>query len=565
MADGAAFQQAYARHLAGDAAAAERGYRRALAGDPAHVDALNLLGLATRDLGDAAGGARWLDRATRLAPWFAHAWANLSRTLAGAGRAVEAARAAGMALILAPDLPGARLARVTLLVRVGDMANARGDAAAAKALHAAAARLDGGDEAALDRKMRMSAADDMLGAIDAAERLWSIRSDDTRRDNLWNLCVKAGADVGSARTREWLAAGRQGSPAAWIAHGNALREETYGQGAEIAYKIAAALRPGEPFAYARLACLYVQQARYRQADAAAQRVAARWRGREQAMRFDGDFILAAAAEWRKNGGFTPHSVLSASDKPVLVLAGCDGVYFQRFASALLRSTVENAGIDASFHLHVVNPPPDAARIVADWNARLGGPGVGLTTETVDAAALGDEAKTAYACARFRLLPWLLRQRRRRVLMLDADLIVLRRLTALLESTAEADVAMVGGAHNRFEPWNLHWADVVAINPTEAAVAYFDRVAAYIDYFLRRGLSRWFLDQIALTAVAACGFPDRPPPRIVHLPKDIHRMAIRYADGVDEEPDRGCLFWSAHASTVSTRLTLNTPRYRRYLL
>jgi tetratricopeptide (TPR) repeat protein len=559
------FLQAFARHKAGERDAAAAGYRRVLADAPAHIDAAHLLGLVRREQGDPATAAILIGRALRLFPQFAQAWANQARALAEAGQGTQAATAAGFALTLDPGLPGVRRMRATLLTGSGDAAAAAGRPSEAAARYEAAARIDGACADALDRLMRLRAQSDLSGALEPAERLWLLSPDDDRRDNLWNLCVKAGPEIGAAACRDRVVGEPARSAAAWIAYGNALREETYGQGAEAAYRMAAVLRPGDPFAYGRLACLYVQYARHRQADALFRRVAARWSGREQAMRFDPAFIAAALAERRTAAALEPEGRYVAPDKPVLVAAGCDGAYFSKFASAMVHSTVRNAGFDAAFHLHVVNPPADLPATIDRWDERLGRPGIGFSTETLDAGALGAEAKTAYACARFRLLPALLRRYRRTVVLLDVDLIVLRDLRGLLAAVADADVAMVGGDHNRFEPWNLYWADVIVIRPTDAAVAYFDRVAAYIDYFLTRGVSRWFLDQIALTAVAACGFPDAPAPRIVRLPKDIHRMAIRYADGGDEEPPSTCLFWSAHASTVSTRLTLETPRFHQYVL
>ena len=150
-------------------------------------------------------------------------------------------------------------------------------------------------------------------------------------------------------------------------------------------------------------------------------------------------------------------------------------------------------------------------------------------------------------------------------MLDTDLIVLRDLSALIEAASEGDLALVASEFHRKEPWNWFWADVVFANSTAASRGYFTLVASYIDTLLEQGKARWFLDQIALAACLLNGFQGRPAPRAVFLPPDIHRLQIQYADGRDNAPGESVLFWSAHASTIDTAMTLAMPRYQDYVL
>lgn len=558
------FGEAFRHHQAGQPDEAAVLYRAVLDREPLHVDALHLLGLTRRAHYDQAGAAALIRRALAVDPGFAAAHANLAKAAAALGLTAEALAAGRRALRLSPALDGVRPVLADLLVDRGEAARARGALDEAGRLYAEADRLVPDRPEVLERLMHLHAGSDLLQALGHAERLWSLRGgagDDVLRGNLWHLCAKAGSDAGVEECRRRLA--RSPSPTAWIALGNAQRQEDRGQAAEAAYRVAAALRPGEPFAYGRLACLLIEHGRLAEADRLLCRVARCWTGREEVMRFDPAFV-SALGRGREPRPLPPGRYLDV-DKPVLVLTGCDGRYFERFAAALIHSTVRNAGLACTFHLHVVNPPADLAGRVEHFEERLGRPGIGFSTGIIDAAALGDGVKTVYACERFLVLPTLLRRYRRTVLMLDTDLIVLRGLQRLLASVEGADVGLVGGAHNRFEPWNLFWADVMVIRPTERAIAYFDRVAAYLAHFLERGLPRWFLDQIALHAVYAGGFEDEVPPRLVLFPKDIHRMAIIYTADGDAEPPDGCLFWSARASTVDPRLTLDMPRFRQYLL
>ena len=138
---------------------------------------------------------------------------------------------------------------------------------------------------------------------------------------------------------------------------------------------------------------------------------------------------------------------------------------------------------------------------------------------------------------------------------------MRDLSALIEAASEGDLALVASEFHRREPWNWFWADVVFANSTPASRGYFTLVASYIDTLLEQGKARWFLDQIALAACLLNGFKGRPAPRAVFLPP----AADRYADGRDNAPAELVLFWSAHASTIDTAITLAMPRYQDYVL
>ena len=176
----------------------------------------------------------------------------------------------------------------------------------------------------------------------------------------------------------------------------------------------------------------------------------------------------------------------------------------------------------------------------------------------------ETCRTYFACARFRLLPHVMAAYRRPVLMLDTDLIVLRDLSALIEAASEGDLALVASEFHRREPWNWFWADVVFANSTPASRGYFTLVANYIDTLLEQGKARWFLDQIALAACLLNGFRgDRhhgPYSSARH-----HRLQIDTPTAAIMRPAELVLFWSAHASTIDTAMTLAMPRYQDYVL
>ncbi|MBV9851003.1 MAG: tetratricopeptide repeat protein [Armatimonadetes bacterium] len=101
------FQEAFARHQAGDLAGAEALYRRLLRRQPRHADALYLLGSLRAQRVDYAGALPFLERAAALAPAEARYFNNLGVALKETGRPDEARAAYERALALRPEYPEA--------------------------------------------------------------------------------------------------------------------------------------------------------------------------------------------------------------------------------------------------------------------------------------------------------------------------------------------------------------------------------------------------------------------------------------------------------------------------
>ena len=394
---------------------------------------------------------------------------------------------------------------------------------------------------------------ELLTALLLAERAWRLEPCEEHWQQLWDIGNRAGSDIEACRR---FVDEAPDQPFRRITLGNAYRRQHRGSAAEAAYRHAMTGEPDlDAIVLSRLAVLLLAQDRSNDADELYLQAVARHPGRESVMRYAPSFFdLLQSQPSPEAPADLPHQ---PAGEGLVIFVACDGAYFDRFISALLHSAVRNLGTRCCFHLHVMNPPADVTARLAHFEALLGHPGISLSTEQV--APLGDP-RTCYACARFRLLPHLLRRYRRPILMLDADLIVLRPLTGLLDSAAGHDGALVMSETAAFEPWNWLWADVVLAQPTDGAEAFFTLVARYIEYFLKQGEARWFLDQIAL---AACWLATRP--RLLRLPRDVHRLELSFIDGVDVAPPESVLFWSAHASTVDTALTVDMPRYRDYLL
>ncbi|MBN8871263.1 MAG: tetratricopeptide repeat protein [Rhodospirillales bacterium] len=557
----AGLQAAVAVHRSGDLAQAERLYRAVLASCPDEPNALHLLGVLERQRGRPDLAVALITQALARAPDLADAHANLGNAWSDLQRFDLAAENYAGALRLGG---GGEETQRRLVAALYAGANVH---RAARRVTEARLMLRRALDEAPDRMEIIQALlplcldDDLLEALDLAARAWRLAPTEATFRTVWDLANRAGQDP--ARAEAHLAAAPQ-DPFRLIALGNALRRARRGNEAERRYRAAMALAPDQPFAGMRLGCLLLEQNRCDAADRVFRQIEAVDHGRVQAMQFGSHFFrrLRRRALPPPPQGFTP--ALCTTD--LIVFAACDGVYFERFGSALLASVRRNAGVGCQFHLHVINPPSDLDARMAAWRAALGGPPVVVSTESLDTAGWdADRCRTWYACARFRLLPHLMESYAAPVLMLDTDLLVLRDLNGLLEAAAEGDIALVATERHRQEPWNWFWADVLFFNATNAALACADLVARYIDWHLQEGRAHWFLDQIALTACLVAGFREQVEPRIVTLPPDIHRLQLVCADGADQPPDDCVLFWSAHASTVDLAMTLQMPRYQAYVL
>jgi tetratricopeptide (TPR) repeat protein len=548
-------------HRAGDIAGAEAGYVAVLADAPDNADALHLLGVVRRVQGKPDEAVQLMRRAIDLGAETDGVWANYANALRDAGDHEAEVAALDRALALGADPASLTSRLVAALVKAAETLGAAKRKTEALTLLQRAAKIRPKSADILDRMLPLLADADRLAGLEVADRSWRLAPDPTRQRNLWELCQWAGAEV--APTRAFLAA-HPGRPLLGIAEANALRRDGQGAAAEAVYRRVIAAEPNQPFAAGRLAILLLSQGRTEEADRLFRTTDAFGPGRTEAMHFARAFHEDLA---RRPLPGLPEIVRAPSRVgDTVIFAGCDGSYFDRYASALIHSATVMSGIAPSFHLHVVDPPADIEDRIARWDDMLGNPGIALSVERVGADRFERETRiTTYACARFRVLPALMAHYRRPILMLDTDLIVLRDIGDFVRGAREGDIAAVSVDHARFEPWNWYWADVMHFAATPAARTVAARVARYCDHFLEAGLARWFLDQIAITAALHVPLEDEPRVRVIRVPSDVHRLNIEIVDGRDNVPPETVLFWSAHASTVSSAYTLGVPRYADWLL
>lgn len=255
-------------------------------------------------------------------------------------------------------------------------------------------------------------------------------------------------------------------------------------------------------------------------------------------RFNEDFF--AELETRSEGGIpSPEGVLTleSGSADYVVLACCDQVYFQRYGANFVHSYRQVATETSLLHLHIVDPAPGLAETVRNLAHRVGLGGVALTTEL---APLGDGVgagarKTYYSCARFLQMPHFLARYRRPIVCLDIDAVLEASLATIVQFARGADVAL-SRREPRLGPWVDVCAGMVAAEPTDAGLRYFELVRNFILHFKEQDALHWHLDQVALYCVALMMHRYLGNLRVAWIPPELQASAWQIGHGFDFRPE-----------------------------
>ncbi len=351
-------------------------------------------------------------------------------------------------------------------------------------------------------------------------------------------------------------------PVDWVTHlarGNACRLADRIDAAELAYRTALAANPASPFVHRRLGSLLAILGRVDEADGHFRISAAAGLAPDSALRLSRTFIddlsrrredaLAALTPLRGSPGRTT--------RPLIFFLSCDPDYFRTFAYALLNSICTHCADAFAVHLHIVNP--DQA-IFGDIDALARNLSLDQLFVTHEQVRIDDPAgmKTYYACARFLRFPALLRAYARPIWMLDLDQLVVADIRGVqLGGQGEPDIALIRWHPTRSDPWGHLSASAVYARPSEAAIEFLERAAAYIARFLLERKAVWFLDQLALFAACA------------HAPAG---TSIRYLDpalvcladpAAPVEPPASAVFWTVVNSIAASAGSRDHPVFKRY--
>ena len=173
----------------------------------------------------------------------------------------------------------------------------------------------------------------------------------------------------------------------------------------------------------------------------------------------------------------------------LIFAAADGVYAERFARDLIGSALSKSpGCDV--HLHLMNPgsyePEDALRIFPKNRV------------TWSAENIGPCDKTLYSTRRFVRLAQLLKQAGRLCIAVDVDAIFKGNVLDGLTFPSPFD-AVIYRPFDEIMAHQVVKAGFLAVAPTAHGRDFVDFLASYILHFEELGISRWFVDQLAMIA------------------------------------------------------------------
>jgi len=202
----------------------------------------------------------------------------------------------------------------------------------------------------------------------------------------------------------------------------------------------------------------------------------------------------------------------------VVSVACDAVYLHRYGAAFARSFAAHAGANARLHLHVIDPDDAFAAFLDAMTRETRLPGLRVTIEYCpdDVAEHLNARRTYYSCARFLHLPWMMREYRMPVVVLDVDAVVEHPLDDLAMLARLGDVALL-----LRDPPDSPWLDVVANHVVLAASAPALRFAERVRNFIARRSAlpdlKWHLDQIALCCVREMCIEYDEPVRFVPIP------------------------------------------------
>ena len=203
--------------------------------------------------------------------------------------------------------------------------------------------------------------------------------------------------------------------------------------------------------------------------------------------------------------------------PELVhLFACDANYFRLFAAALVTSSALKRGdLRLIIHAHIVDPDEESLDLAAKLGAEFG---LVVTTEESPSTINENIVRRAYfTCARFLIVPKLLRQYNCPVLITETDCLINWSWADLMEHIVHADVGFLQSSKWNWVPWTKYPAGICLFAPSEAGIEQADYIARFIGHaFDREGggsSDLWTVDQVALWLAEV----SREKGRSVHLP------------------------------------------------
>ncbi|HME22874.1 MAG TPA: tetratricopeptide repeat protein, partial [Acetobacteraceae bacterium] len=157
----------------------------------------------------------------------------------------------------------------------------------------------------------------------------------------------------------------------------------------------------------------------------------------------------------------------------IYFVACDFRYFELFVEPLAASLASNSCINWLLHVHLVNPTPGAVAALARLRQR-NRPQVRWSSEPLDHLT-ERQRRTYYACARYLVLPDILRRYRRPMVVADIDQMVVRDPGSLLAGMVRYDIGLLRFPCQASNFLAVISASVMLLTPTPGAEGFCERV------------------------------------------------------------------------------------------
>ena len=173
----------------------------------------------------------------------------------------------------------------------------------------------------------------------------------------------------------------------------------------------------------------------------------------------------------------------AGDRPSgdVLMCSCDSVYFNDFATPLAYSAAAHGN---RMHIHVMEPTEEDRAKFALLKEDIG-------ELTISEETGGPANREYYSCNRFIIAPYLLQQGANKLLIIDADCLIMDKM-----EFPDADLGLF-----LREPWENHneW-ETLASHVAAGMVLYTQEsinFAMEVSQALTQNKLIWFIDQVAL--------------------------------------------------------------------
>ena len=254
----------------------------------------------------------------------------------------------------------------------------------------------------------------------------------------------------------------------------------------------------------------------------------------------------------------PRTVADARDAEMVYFVSADSRYFELFAQAVCNSLAANAHISIAVHIHVINPKPTIEASIGRLRRNCNLP-ILVSYESTQLDHLDARARRVYwSCARYLVLPELLRLYNKVILVADIDQLVVHSLRPLFDEFRGHDVGLLKFPVQITNILALISATAVIVDATRGGIQFCRTLCDNLAERLTDPAAwSWHLDQAAL-AVA------------YYLDEDLRTYLIRpslldSSNGRVEPPRDDAVFWSVTMTLPANIGKLSSTYFQRFLI